>query len=94
MYHLCVRVKGKKWVTVATWAGGPDSCQALAEDVFSGHGLTSIHAGYRVQWDSIRERKNWSGYSDHCLTLHDTTEDARMFAEARRERTRATMQTV
>ena len=71
MYHAVVKKSGKLW-TVATWTGSARSCLRLAQVVFQAYGVDASD----VRWDSVVRQKNWNGYSDGCVHLNCTQEQA------------------
>jgi hypothetical protein len=79
MYVCAVRNDKRKWVGIATWTGGPQTCLALAEDVFRHYGIQ----GETFWKDSMERQKNFAGYSS-VVHLTDTEEDARIYACLRR----------
>lgn len=71
-YHAMQRVKGKKWLTVATLNVVPKGCLASAVHILS-HKVSELDAGNLehsfdyVSRDDVMGQKNWSGYADDCL---------------------------
>lgn len=84
MYCLTIKVKNKKYI-VATWTGDKDSCIALAKDVFIHHGLSKALKVGMVDWTAdVVQQKMFDGYSDDCLHLTDTVEQANSYWESPR----------
>ena len=76
MYVCAVRNDKRKWVGLATWTGGPQTCLALAEDVFRHYGIQ----GETFWKDSMERQKNFAGYVQHVIHLTDSEERARLYA--------------
>ena len=73
MYHFTVKSKGKR-VTIATWIGGPGTCQATASHLFFQKGFNEYTPGASVCWDSVTSQKNWAGYAPDCKHFTDAPE--------------------
>ena len=69
MYDLKKRIKGGKWLTVATWACPPDTCLRQAELMFISRGFTVNHDQCAYWSRTLRQQKNWAGFADNCRHL-------------------------